>query len=198
MWLVSSGAVSEDIPFQLKPGSYLLGRSAKCDIVLWDSSISLRHARIAVQLDGTAEITDLGSSNGIFVNDEKVDSAVITQGTRIRLGVLIGRIAARPQQLLQKADNDADEEPTLPCPPRKDQATNALVNLTEKKKAIADLLARGYRQETIAMLRGISFHTAHNHVRELYRVFQVNSLLHFLAKYHARKAAGNDKEEDQP
>lgn len=193
MWLVSSGTVSEDIPFQLKPGSYLLGRSAKCDIVLGDSSISRRHARIVVQLDGTAEITDLGSRNGIVVNDEKAESAVITQGTRIRLGVIICRIAARPQQLLQNADNDADEAPTLPCPSRKGQAKNAPLKLTAKKQAIADLLARGYRQEKIAKLRGISFHTAHNHVRGLYRAFKVKSLPEFLAKYHALKSAEKDK-----
>jgi DNA-binding NarL/FixJ family response regulator len=117
----------------------------------------------------------------------------MTQGMRIRLGVVICRIAARPQQLLQKADNDADEDPTLPCSSKRGQAKNAPLKLTAKKQAIADLLARGYRQEKIAKLRGISFHTAHNHVRELYRAFKVKSLPEFLAKYHALKAAERDK-----
>ena len=193
MWLVSMGAVSDDLPFQLKSGSYVLGRSSKCDIVLRDSSITRRHARIVVRRDGTIEVTDLGSRNGVFVNDELVESAIVTQGDRIRLGTITCRIAARPQQPLQKAECECDEVPTLPCPPQNEQEENAQVRLTAKKQAIAELLAKGYRQDRIAEIRGISFHTAHNHIREMYVAFKVTNLAEFLAKYHALKAARREK-----
>jgi DNA-binding NarL/FixJ family response regulator len=197
MWLISQGAISGKPPFLLKPGSYLVGRSAKCDIPLHDSSISRRHARIVVQLDGIVEITDLASRNGLYLNDKLVESAILAVGDRIRLGAILCRIASSPPHPLQRTDFDEDEEQTLPCPPKKAPEEIVEIKLSPKKQAIADLIAKGFRQEKIAKLRGISFHTAHNHVRQLYRLFGVKNLAAFLAKYHSLQNGAEKKKRER-
>jgi two-component system, cell cycle response regulator len=49
-----------------------LGRDAAADITVSDQSISRKHAKITKH-DGKVFITDLGSSNGSFINDKKIE-----------------------------------------------------------------------------------------------------------------------------
>jgi pSer/pThr/pTyr-binding forkhead associated (FHA) protein len=66
-------------------GDTTVGRLAECDITLDDPSVSRRHARISQ--DGSAwTITDLGSTNGVKVNGERVVTADLRDGDRIELG----------------------------------------------------------------------------------------------------------------
>ena len=52
-------------------GKYMIGRSAKCHIVIDDQRISRRHARLDVY-DDSVSITDLGSANGVKINGVRV------------------------------------------------------------------------------------------------------------------------------
>ncbi len=70
--------------FQLKSRS-VIGTSGDCDIVLRDGSISGRHAEIAFAGRGY-RITDLGSTNGTYVNDKRVSSEELIDNDSIRLG----------------------------------------------------------------------------------------------------------------
>jgi two-component system, cell cycle response regulator len=63
----------------------LLGRSADADILLDDEGVSRRHAQITVQ-DADYWIEDLGSTNGILVNGEKVKRAILSDSDRIQVG----------------------------------------------------------------------------------------------------------------
>jgi len=66
-------------------GTAIIGRGNTCDIVLKDNSVSRRHAR----LDYVQEkfvITDLGSTNGVYVNGIKVVSKNLAPGDTIGLG----------------------------------------------------------------------------------------------------------------
>ena len=54
--------------------TYTLGKSANdCDIVFQDLSVSKTHAKLTFQQDKTIEIEDLGSKNGVKVNDKAID-----------------------------------------------------------------------------------------------------------------------------
>lgn len=65
----------------------LLGRSEIADVSLPFSSISREHAKIT--LDGEQlVIEDLGSSNGVVVNGERVKRAPIKHGDKITMGVV--------------------------------------------------------------------------------------------------------------
>ncbi|MEE2789047.1 MAG: FHA domain-containing protein [Myxococcota bacterium] len=71
----------------LDPGQQLrLGRSDDNDICLYSESISRQHGCIYLE-NNTAFIADMGSSNGIYVNDERIRrEAAINQASRIRIG----------------------------------------------------------------------------------------------------------------
>lgn len=71
--------------YQLNNKRTVLGRGTNCDIVLDDPGVSRHHAEIAVE-GGSASIRDLGSTNGSFVDGEKVTAARLTHGSTITIG----------------------------------------------------------------------------------------------------------------
>ena len=52
MWLVSAWPVGGNLPFQLRPGEFLIGRAKEHPITIYDSSISRTHARLFVSQSG--------------------------------------------------------------------------------------------------------------------------------------------------
>lgn len=68
----------------------IIGRSrnAGCDLVLdADRQVSRRHARIEWDaVAGNYVIYDLQSTNGLYVNEQRVDNRVLRSGDRIRMG----------------------------------------------------------------------------------------------------------------
>jgi diguanylate cyclase (GGDEF)-like protein len=62
-----------------------IGRASTCQVHLANDSISRTHARIERTEFGYT-IHDLGSTNGTYVNDEKVASAPLAAGDRIHIG----------------------------------------------------------------------------------------------------------------
>jgi hypothetical protein len=63
-----------------------IGRGAENDIRLTNDSISARHAEIHRRRDGQIYLIDLGSSNGIYVNNSKLERAELNDGDVIELG----------------------------------------------------------------------------------------------------------------
>jgi hypothetical protein len=69
-----------------------LGRGPQNSIVLADQSVSAEHALISSRL-GQWWVEDIGSTNGSFLNDERLTQpAVIQTGDIIRLGVVRLRV----------------------------------------------------------------------------------------------------------
>ena len=64
----------------------ILGRNPNCDIFCNDMTVSRNHAKIS-KLKGTYVIFDLGSFNGVWVNNIAVDSKVLKDGDIIQLGI---------------------------------------------------------------------------------------------------------------
>lgn len=70
--------------FPLQDGVTVLGRSLDSDIVINDSRISRRHVKITV--DGEhVTIEDLGSTNGTFVNGEKISTGTLSADDKIQI-----------------------------------------------------------------------------------------------------------------
>ena len=63
----------------------VLGRSETCDIRLFDLKSSREHAEI-MQVGDSYIITDLGSQNGIMVNDLKIKQHTLTNGDKVIIG----------------------------------------------------------------------------------------------------------------
>ena len=63
-----------------------LGRSRSCDCVLSDPNVSRRHAELRRGSTGDWQIVDLESTNGVKVNDRRVDASRLSPGDRVTLG----------------------------------------------------------------------------------------------------------------
>jgi len=63
----------------------IVGRSSDLDMVLVEEMVSRRHARIQL-VGGYVNVDDLGSTNGTFVNGERVTHAELQEGDRILIG----------------------------------------------------------------------------------------------------------------
>ncbi len=80
---VLSGVASE--PQYRIAGAARVGRSPESDVHLPDPSVSRNHALFDVQ-NGALVIHDAGSTNGTYVNQERVDSAVLKPGDVVAFG----------------------------------------------------------------------------------------------------------------
>ena len=74
-------------PFYAK---MIIGRHSTNDIPLPDRTVSKRHAVIG-RVRGQTVVKDLGSRNGIFVNGQKVEKAILSGGDRLTVGSVILR-----------------------------------------------------------------------------------------------------------
>jgi pSer/pThr/pTyr-binding forkhead associated (FHA) protein len=80
---------SEDLydPVTIDDGhEVIVGRDPdKCQLVVLDAQASHVHCSLSV-MGGRGWIEDLGSTNGTFVNDERVETALLSEGDVIRIG----------------------------------------------------------------------------------------------------------------
>jgi diguanylate cyclase (GGDEF)-like protein len=77
-----------------KPGSDIVIGRAKSEFVIKDETVSRHHARVAyVRAAGkqVVSITDLGSTNGTYVNGQETKRSILQDGDRIQLGDVLLR-----------------------------------------------------------------------------------------------------------
>jgi len=68
-----------------RPSPLLIGHSTSCELRLSDRQVSRRHA--AADVSGSRlHLTDLGSTNGTFVNEVAVQGAFLRGGEQVRVG----------------------------------------------------------------------------------------------------------------
>ena len=80
--------------FPLRPNrEIIIGRSSDLDMVLVEDMVSRKHAKISTD-DHSVSIQDLGSTNGTFVNGEKVRAIRLKGGDRILVGTSIIKLVA--------------------------------------------------------------------------------------------------------
>ena len=88
-----------------------IGRDESADLVLADAGISRTHAKVTPE-GNSAIIEDLGSSNGTFVNGERVeDPRRLRDGDELQLGNAIVAFASGTDEteLIEPIDPDATE-----------------------------------------------------------------------------------------
>ncbi len=73
------------LAFILQPGVTTIGRDPESDIFLNDITVSRQHCRFIVDQEGL-RMEDSGSTNGTYVNGERVDDAVVRSGDEIIIG----------------------------------------------------------------------------------------------------------------
>jgi len=69
----------------LREGTTVIGRGAEVDVQLTDTGVSRRHAEVTVGAAGI-RITDLGSTNGTYVNGIRVTTTTLNDGDLVTVG----------------------------------------------------------------------------------------------------------------
>ena len=72
--------------FRLTVGETTIGRGTTADVRINEDGVSRLHAKIVRELDGTAKIMDLNSTNGTYVNGRRIDIESLREGDRVRVG----------------------------------------------------------------------------------------------------------------
>lgn len=85
---ISSHLPNTSIPLQ---GTLVIGRSPECEVCLNFTHLSRKHARITLSTTGL-EVEDLNSSNGTFVNGERIRTARLQAGDILSFDALRFRI----------------------------------------------------------------------------------------------------------
>jgi DNA-binding NtrC family response regulator len=74
-------------------GKILLGTAHVCDLRLSDPTVSRRHASLELSEHGLL-VTDLGSTNGTFINEARVAAGYVGERDRLRLGSTVLQVNA--------------------------------------------------------------------------------------------------------
>lgn len=89
-WLVGTTETA------LFAGETVLGREGAGVTLLKSGTVSRRHARLVIGTD-RAELEDLGSKNGTYVNDRRVgEPTPVVDGDQLRVGSLVFTFRRRP------------------------------------------------------------------------------------------------------
>ncbi|MDV7212498.1 FHA domain-containing protein [Azotobacter beijerinckii] len=87
-------------------GSMTFGRSTKCELCFGDPELSRRHGEFLLKGD-VLEIKDLASANGVYVNRQRIDSAVLQPGDQVRMGSVTLLVIGPRIEVPQAEDEDA-------------------------------------------------------------------------------------------
>jgi len=101
----------------------IVGRESDLDLVLAEDMVSRRHAKLVVKGDEVT-IQDLGSTNGTYVNGQKVKRAKLAEGDRILVGASLMRLVPAPAH--------GAAPPPAPPPPHETRKPTAMEGRLEE------------------------------------------------------------------
>ena len=142
----------------------VVGRSAACDVRLDDDLVSRRHARFAV-LDADLVVEDLGSRNGVLVNERKISAAtVLGHGDVVGVGlqtfevvdaVVLEESDTQPRMRIARGESDVDAAQVT--------STARLDHLSDRERQVLQLVVLGHTQKEIAARLHLSVKTVETH-----------------------------------
>lgn len=107
----------------------VVGRDPQCDLFFADKKLSRRHARFEKEHDGI-RLVDLGSRNGCWVNEERVDDELLRPTDSIRLGALSISVEAEgePSGADPVGDDEQDSTVVLSSDPSPDDSRTVVLS----------------------------------------------------------------------
>jgi pSer/pThr/pTyr-binding forkhead associated (FHA) protein len=84
----------------MKRARLVIGRKEGCDIRIPVASVSREHCEFRVE-EGKLIVRDMGSSNGTYVNRERIQETAVSPGDLISVGpaVFVARIDGKPEKI---------------------------------------------------------------------------------------------------
>lgn len=146
--IIKQGGQSREVP--LTKDNFCIGRTPENDLEVKDSLISRRHSSIVKRGDRYI-VYDLGSSNGTYVNQDRVEMRVLENGDVIRLG------DTEITYVDEKAE--AAKPPPATPPPQAEKKVGGLTDFAGSRYIVqhVDDIAESFRFDlTDAFSKGIS------------------------------------------
>jgi pSer/pThr/pTyr-binding forkhead associated (FHA) protein len=89
MWLLRALDGNDDrtLTFRLTAGAVkTMGRARRADFCVDAPLVSRLHCRVSVAGDGSVRVVDLDSTNGTWIDGERVTEATLAEGHLLRVG----------------------------------------------------------------------------------------------------------------
>lgn len=88
MWILRTTDESDEpLTFRLVPGTVkTIGRAARADFIVDRALVSRIHCRLTLSETDGLLLEDLGSTNGTFLNGERVTRRTVVSGDLIKVG----------------------------------------------------------------------------------------------------------------
>lgn len=80
MWVIFESGGEHGRAVRASGERWVIGREADCDLVVPDDRVSRHHAMLRVYPDGRAELHEMHSANGTFVNGHRLSGPVLLSG----------------------------------------------------------------------------------------------------------------------
>jgi pSer/pThr/pTyr-binding forkhead associated (FHA) protein len=88
MWILQSATDPEgdSWTFRMAPGAIkTLGRAPRADFVVEAALVSRLHCRLTAS-DTAIDVVDLDSTNGTYINDQRIRNGTLATGDRLKIG----------------------------------------------------------------------------------------------------------------
>src|SRR5262245_40395446 len=87
--------ITQPATFELEQGFNTIGRNATNDFRVHDATVSSFHCEIVVSGDSVT-VHDLGSTNGTFIDNGRIEEGKLAAGQMLKLGSVELKLDARP------------------------------------------------------------------------------------------------------
>ncbi len=117
-----------------------MGSDAAADWVLSDKTVSRRHVELTLEPEGVV-VRDLGSRNGTFFGDHRLERARLALGAQLRLGRVVVALDVDPESVASTPPLEGDSYHRLSC---RSQAMKRLAGLlTRLEPSLVTVLIQG-------------------------------------------------------
>lgn len=85
--LIDTATGKTRVQWILRP-PVIVGRCPTADITISDDSISRRHCQFTLDSEGALVVRDLASTNGVYIDEQRVDKAIVRPGADVQIGAI--------------------------------------------------------------------------------------------------------------
>jgi pSer/pThr/pTyr-binding forkhead associated (FHA) protein len=100
-------------------GKITIGRSSTSDFKVIDSKMSGQHCKLSINIKGEVQLEDLGSTNGSFINNSRIQMSLVKLNDVIRIGntlikILDSKLTATERRAIGYSNYSEKNEKTVP------------------------------------------------------------------------------------
>lgn len=166
---------------------YVIGRLTGAEIYIDDPGVSRRHIKLTRRADGSIDVADMRSTNGLIINGEKLERGPLLEGDVLTLGpdAVLRLVYRAPDRLHEDDVEEPEDMPAEPRPepPRPEDSTAIIfyrpkladLPISARQLEVSQLVANGMTNAAIAEHLGISPRTVTSHLDHIYGRLSISS-----------------------